>query len=123
MKATHKRNLELKAKGHGEYQELFETKQFFSAAKESKMLVCHFYRDATWRCKVVDKHLEILAKKHMPTRFTKLNIEKSPYLAEKLRILCLPTLSFIKDGKIEYSMIGFDDVGGTDDFETERLES
>jgi hypothetical protein len=131
MKADHKRKLELKAKGHGEYSELFETKQFFAAAKESKLLVCHFYRESTWRCKVVDKHLEILAKKHLPTRFVKMDITKNPYLAEKLNIIMLPTVSFIKDGKVLYSMIGFDDVGekteegnlsGYDEFETERIE-
>merc|ERR550514_2207705 len=111
MKADHKRKLELKAKGHGEFSEIFETKQFFTAAKESKLLVCHFYRESTWRCKVVDKHLEILAK--------------------KLNIIMLPTVSFIKDGKVLYSMIGFDDVGekteegnlsGYDEFETEKIE-
>jgi hypothetical protein len=131
MKADHKRKLELKAKGHGEYSELFETKQFFAAAKESKLLVCHFYRESTWRCKVVDKHLEILAKKHLPTRFVKMDITKNPYLAEKLNIIMLPTVSFIKDGKVLYSMIGFDDVGekteegnlsGYDEFETEKIE-
>ena len=134
MKANHKRNLELKAKGHGEYTELAgtdATKQFFTAAKESKLLVCHFYRESTWRCKVVDKHLEILAKKHLPTRFVKIDITKNPYLAEKLNIIMLPTVSFIKDGKVLYSMIGFDDVGekteegnlsGYDEFETEKIE-
>merc|ERR1712139_724853 len=91
-------------------------------AKDSKMVICHFYREATWRCKIIDKHLCDLAPAHMETRFVKLNIEKSPYLAEKLRIIMLPTLSFIKDGKIVYSMIGFDDVGGSDDFETSVLE-
>merc|ERR1719253_59729 len=122
MKAIHKRNMQLRVKGHGEYMEIFGEKEFFNMAKGSKLAVCHFYRDATWRCKVIDKHLEILAKKHMPTRFVKMDIEKSPYLAEKLRILCLPTVSFIKEGKILYSMIGFDDVGTEDDFETEALE-
>lgn len=80
---------------------------------------------------MVDKHLEILAKKHLPTRFVKIDITKNPYLAEKLNIIMLPTVSFIKDGKVLYSMIGFDDVGekteegnlsGYDEFETEKIE-
>jgi hypothetical protein len=131
MKANHRRTIELKAKGHGEHQEVFETKGFFTAAKESSMLVCHFYRESTWRCKIVDHHLNILAKKHLKTRFIKINIEKHPYLAEKLNIIMLPTVSFIKEGKVFYSMIGFDDVGekteeghlsGYDEFQTEKLE-
>jgi hypothetical protein len=131
MKANHKRCQELKALGHGEYQEIFETKQFFKTAKESKLLVCHFYRESTFRCKIVDMHLDILAKKHLKTRFVKIDITKNPYLAEKLNIIMLPTVSFIKDGKVLYSMIGFDDVGekteegnlsGYDEFETEKIE-
>lgn len=131
MKAKHRRTLELKAKGHGEYTEIFETKGFFTAAKESQLFVCHFYRDSTWRCKIVDHHLDILAKKHFGTRFAKINIEKNPYLAEKLNIIMLPTVSFIRDGKVFYSMIGFDDVGekteegnlsGYDEFHTDKLE-
>jgi hypothetical protein len=131
MKANHKRNLELKANGHGEYSELFDTKEFFKAAKASKMFICHFYRESTWRCRVVDMHLQNLANKHLQTRFVKIDITKNPYLAEKLNIIMLPTVSFIKDGKVLYSMIGFDDVGekteegnlsGYDEFETERFE-
>jgi len=131
MKANHRRTLELKAKGHGEYQELFDTKHFFSGAKESRLLICHFYRDTTWRCKIVDHHLDMLAKKHLGTRFVKINIEKHPYLAEKLNIIMLPTVSFIKEGQVMYSMIGFDDVGektdegnlsGYDEFHTDKLE-
>ncbi|KAG4963449.1 hypothetical protein JHK85_040901 [Glycine max] len=41
---------------------------------------------------VMDKHLNILAKQHIETRFVKLNAEKSPFLAEKLKIIVLPTL-------------------------------
>jgi hypothetical protein len=122
MKHTHVRNKELKMLGHGEYQEICGEKEFFSTAKKSTKVICHFYRPATWRCQVIDKHLSLLASRHMGTRMVKLNIEKSPYLAEKLRIIMLPTVSFIKDGKIVGSMIGFDEIGGEDDFETDVLE-
>jgi len=126
MKVTHKKNQEYRSKGHGEYNEIYGEpleREFFQSCKDSKLMVCHFYRPATERCKILDKHLPILARKHLPCKFVKLNIEKSPYLAEKLRIICLPCLSFIKDGKILYSMIGFDDVGGIDDFHTDALEA
>lgn len=112
----------LRAIGHGEYVDIADEKEFFDVAKKSKTVVCHFYRNSTWRCQIFDKHLTELARMHMETRFVKLNIEKSPYLAEKLRIVMLPTVMLIKDGKTEHSIIGFDELGGLDDFPTEDLE-
>jgi len=122
MKKRSQQLQELRGLGHGEYQELFEQQDFFSASKASKKLVVHFYRPSTWRCQIVDKHLQELARKHVTVRFVKINAEKAPYLTQKLRILMLPTIMLIKEGKTEHSIIGFDELGGDDDFDTEDLE-
>ena len=50
---------------------------------------------------VMDKHLAILAKQHIETRFVKINAEKSPFLTEKLKIIVLPTLTLIKNSKVD----------------------
>ena len=50
---------------------------------------------------VVDKHLGILAKQHIETRFIKIQAEKSPFLAEKLKIVVLPTIALIKNAKVD----------------------
>ncbi|KAG7010726.1 Thioredoxin domain-containing protein 9-like protein [Cucurbita argyrosperma subsp. argyrosperma] len=107
--------------GHGEYSEIPVEKDFFSIVKASDRVVCHFYRD-NWPCKVMDKHLGILAKQHIETRFVKINAEKSPFLAEKLKIVVLPTLALIKNAKVDDYVVGFDELGGTDEFSTEELE-
>lgn len=107
--------------GHGEYTEIPSEKDFFSAVKASDRVVCHFYRE-NWPCKVVDKQLSILAKQHMETRFVKINAEKSPFLAEKLKIVVLPTIALIKNAKVDDYVVGFDELGGKDDFSTEELE-
>ncbi|MED6196486.1 hypothetical protein PIB30_048018 [Stylosanthes scabra] len=107
--------------GHGEYTEIPSEKDFFSVVKASERVVCHFYRE-NWPCKVVDKHLSILAKQHIETRFVKINAEKSPFLAEKLKIMVLPTLALIKNAKVDDYVVGFDELGGTDEFSTEELE-
>ncbi|KAL6514189.1 hypothetical protein OROHE_019176 [Orobanche hederae] len=137
------------ALGHGEYSEIPSEKEFFSVVKASERVVCHFYRE-NWPCKaafmrltsqarafalrrapqalgahiamVVDKHLAILAKQHIETRFVKINAEKSQYLSEKLRIVVLPTLALVKNAKVEDYVVGFDELGGTDNFSTEELE-
>uniref|UniRef100_A0A8C1MZR6 Thioredoxin domain-containing protein 9 n=1 Tax=Cyprinus carpio TaxID=7962 RepID=A0A8C1MZR6_CYPCA len=100
------------SKGHGEYREI----------PNSKSVVCHFYRESTFRCKILDKHLAILAKKHLETKFIKLNVEKAPFLAERLKIKVLPTLALVKDGKTKDYIVGFTDLGNTDEFPTEMLE-
>ncbi|XP_021753440.1 thioredoxin domain-containing protein 9 homolog [Chenopodium quinoa] len=107
--------------GHGEYSEIPSEKDFFSIVKASDRVVCHFYRE-NWPCKVMDKHLSILAKQHIETRFVKIQAEKSPFLAEKLKIVVLPTLAIIKNAKVENYMVGFDELGGKDDFSTDELE-
>lgn len=119
-KMAEKRNRWIKL-GHGEYTEIQNEKEFFSIVKASERVVCHFYRE-NWPCKVMDKHLAILAKQHIETRFIKLNAEKSVYLSEKLRIVVLPTLALVKNAKVEDYVVGFDELGGTDDFSTEELE-
>ncbi|KAL5855395.1 hypothetical protein ACOSQ3_005237 [Xanthoceras sorbifolium] len=107
--------------GHGEYSEIPVEKEFFSVVKASDRVVCHFYRD-NWPCKVMDKHMGILAKRHIETRFVKIHAEKSPFLAEKLKILVLPTLALIKNAKVDDYVVGFDELGGTDEFSIEELE-
>eukprot|EP00292_Cryptomonas_paramecium_P033788 CAMPEP_0113704382 /NCGR_PEP_ID=MMETSP0038_2-20120614/26486_1 /TAXON_ID=2898 /ORGANISM="Cryptomonas paramecium" /LENGTH=127 /DNA_ID=CAMNT_0000629153 /DNA_START=114 /DNA_END=497 /DNA_ORIENTATION=+ /assembly_acc=CAM_ASM_000170 len=74
------------------------------------------------RCKIVDKHLETLAPRHIESRFVRLDAEKSPFLVQKLRIVVLPTIALVRKGKVQDYIVGFDDLGGEDDFPTEVLE-
>lgn len=122
LKKAQKQKQEWLSKGHGEYKEIPSEKDFFGEVKESKNVVCHFYKDSTFRCKIVDKHLAILSKKHIETKFIKLNVEKAPFLTERLRIKVIPTLALVKDGKTKDYIVGFSDLGNTDEFTTEMLE-
>ncbi|XP_073701639.1 thioredoxin domain-containing protein 9 [Garra rufa] len=122
LKKAQKQKQEWISKGHGEYREIPSEKDFFAEVKESKNVVCHFYKDSTFRCKLLDKHLGILARKHLETKFIKLNVEKAPFLTERLRIKVIPTLALVKDGKTKDYVVGFTDLGNTDEFPTEMLE-
>jgi len=108
--------------GHGQYQELKDEKEFFDEQKKSERFICHFYREATFRCKIVDKHMEILAKKHIESRFVKIDAERAMWLAQRLKIKVLPTIACILNSKTKDYIIGFDDLGGVDEFPTEMLE-
>ncbi|KAM4731764.1 thioredoxin domain-containing protein 9 [Anableps anableps] len=122
LKKAQKQKQEWLSKGHGEYREIASERDFFGEVKESKNVVCHFYRNSTFRCKILDKHLAILAKKHVETKFLKLNAEKAPFLTERLRIKVIPTLALLLDGKTKDYVVGFTDLGNTDEFSTEMLE-
>ncbi|XP_060522927.1 thioredoxin domain-containing protein 9 [Cylas formicarius] len=107
---------------HGKYEELSEEKSFFDVIKRSENIVLHFYRDSSERCRIVDKHLQILASKHIEARFTKLNAEKCPFLAERLKIKTIPTIVLIKNTVMVDKIIGFTQLGNRDDFTSDMLE-
>lgn len=122
MKQLAKQKSEWAAAGHGEYREIDDQKRFFEELKQSPRAAVHFYRPSTRRCEVVDKHFYALARRHVETKFVRVNAEKAPFLVEKLHIWMLPTIVLVKGGKTEHSIIGFDEFGGGDDFPTEAME-
>jgi len=114
---------EWKFKGHGRYQEIADQKTWFEESKSNERMVCHFYRGTTKWCEYVDKHLEILAKKHLETRFIKIDAEKCNFLVERLNIVVMPTIIMTKNGMTEDRIEGFDELGGTENFSTGLLEA
>lgn len=108
--------------GHGEYSELHDEKEFFKVLKKSENVVCLFYKDDSPRCKIVDHHLKILARKHIETKFCKLNVMQCPFLIARLRIKIIPTIALVVNGKSKDYIVGFTDLGNRDDFLTETLE-
>merc|ERR1719379_3232573 len=122
MKVTHSDKQKKLVAGHGSY-EMIEEKEFFDVAKKSNKVVVHFWRESTWRCEIMDKHLRQLAQKHWNTRFVKINAEKSPYLTERLHIWCLPSLVLCKDGKTDHTIVGFSEFASGDEVTTEELEA
>ncbi|CAF3174665.1 unnamed protein product [Rotaria socialis] len=122
LKQEHKKRQEWMANGHGEYEDLPSEKELFDTTKKSERIVCHFYRDSTMRCKIVDKHLDILARKHIEAKFVKLNVDRAPFITERLHIKTLPTIALLIDNIVKDKIIGFTDLGNHDDFSTEMLE-
>ena len=122
MKEAAAQREEWRAKGHGQYTEITEEKDFFDVCKKSHKVVCHFYRESTFRCKIVDKHLGLLAPKHLETKFVKLSVDRAPFLCDRLHIRILPTIAIVIEAKTKDYIKGFDDLGGHDEFSTEMLE-
>lgn len=122
LKEKENKRREWIANGHGSYDELPEEKKFFEVIKNSENVILHFYTNSNERSKIVDKHFKILAPKHVETLFTKLNAEKCPFLAEKLKIKAIPSIVCIHNGIMVDKLVGFTTLGNRDDFTTDDME-
>ncbi len=75
-------------------------------------------------CKVMDKHLRLLAPRALGARFLRLDARKAPFFVAKLKVRVLPTLVFFKDGVATGRQTGFEGLvnsAADQDFPTARL--
>jgi len=101
----------------GEYREVDE-EEFFNVVTKNKYTVCHFHHNDFNRCKIAEMHLRKIAYEHPESKFIQIDVQKSPFLVEKLLVVVLPTIAMFKDGVKIDEINGFDDFGGRDEFET-----
>lgn len=112
----------LKRQGHGEYREITEG-DFLAEVTRGDKVICHFYHREFYRCKIMDKHLKALAPIYLGTKFVKLDAENAPFFVTKLAIKMLPCVILFKKGIAVDRLVGFEDLGGKDDFSTRALEN
>lgn len=123
LKQMQERRNDWARKGHGQYMEITDPKEFFEDVKKSERIVVHFMRRSTPRCEVIERHLRTIAKEHFETRFMYVDVERIPSLPERFNVMMLPTLMLIEKGNTFHSIIGFDEFGGTDEFTTDTVVS
>lgn len=70
----------------------------------------------------MNSHLQDIARRHFTTKFVTLNAEKAPFLVQKFQVQELPTLVVFIDAKVKDRIVGFEDVGLSDNFPTHVLE-
>lgn len=121
LKKEAEKRQELIRKGHGEYREVTEG-DFLGEVTGTEKVVCHFYHQEFYRCKIMDKHLKSLAPQHTGTKFIKIDAENAPFFVAKLGIKTLPCVIFFRNGIASDRLVGFQDLGGKDDFSTKVLE-
>lgn len=121
LKEMERRREEWIRKGHGQYVEVTDPKNFFDIVQRSERVIVHFMRRATSRCSIIERHLKILAAEHFETMFCYIDCERIPALAEKFNVVMLPTLMLVENKNTFHSIIGFDEFGGHDDFTTETV--
>jgi len=121
MKAEAARLQEASKAGHGQYREVPEG-EFLKEVTTSELAVVHFFHQDFERCKIVDKHLGAVCRKYHSTKFIKVDAEKAPFFVTKLKIQVLPCIVMFKKGIAVDRIIGFEELGGVDDFSQLRLE-
>lgn len=109
-------------KQHGQYTEIMTEKEFLDVTTSEERCVVHFYHTDFRRCSIMHTHLETLAPRHFETKFAKMNVEKAKFFVEKLKIRVLPVVICFENGIVIDRIVGFDDIGNSDDFQTEVLE-
>ncbi|KAL3675602.1 hypothetical protein R1sor_025550 [Riccia sorocarpa] len=112
----------LARKGHGEYREITEA-DFLGEVTGTERVVCHFFHKEFVRCKIMDKHLRPLAVTYFDTKFLKVDAENCPFFVTKLGIKVLPCVILFKNGVACDRIVGFEELGGKDDFTRAALES
>ncbi|PKI72175.1 hypothetical protein CRG98_007444 [Punica granatum] len=122
LKKEAEKRQELKKHGHGEYREITEG-DFLGEVTQSEKVICHFYHREFYRCKIMDKHLKSLTPRHLNTKFIKLDAENAPFFVTKLGIKTLPCVVLFRNGIAVDRLVGFQDLGGKDDFATKTLEN
>jgi thioredoxin 1 len=69
--------------------------------KSDKPVIVDFYADWCMPCKIMAPVISQVEKEHIgEIVFGKLNIDENPMVALEYRVLSIPTLLFIKDGKV-----------------------
>ena len=119
-KAKKNSDQEMKILGHGEYTDINE-QEFLPTVTKTQLCVLHFYHKDFERCKIIDMHLAKIAREHLECRFIKIDAEKAPFFVTKLQVQVLPSVIMFDNGLAVDRIVGFEELGGEDDFNTLTL--
>ncbi|CDO71293.1 hypothetical protein BN946_scf184908.g50 [Trametes cinnabarina] len=108
--------------GHGQYREVTDEKEVIRLTANKPRCVVHFFHHKFKRCEIMDKHLARIAPKYFNTLFIKVFVENVPWLVEKLAIKVLPCVMTFLNGVSKDRIVGFEELGNTDQFDTATLE-
>jgi thioredoxin 1 len=65
-----------------------------------------FYADWCAPCRMLAPVIDDIAREVQDVKICKVNIDEEPELAQRFRIMSIPTLVVVKDGKIIHSALG-----------------
>jgi thiol-disulfide isomerase/thioredoxin len=125
LKKAQMKHAENMSKGHGDYR-LITQDEFLPECTGSDFVAVHFFHNDFEKCKIMDHHLQPIAKRHTTCKFLRINAEKTPFFVAKLQIQTLPTLIIFRNGKTVERLVGFEGLSDNprkpDEFRTSRLQ-
>ncbi|KAL9935436.1 hypothetical protein V8E36_005784 [Tilletia maclaganii] len=113
---------EMRETNHGKYTEFTDEKELLQTTVKERFVVAHFFSPDFERCKIMDRHLASIAPHHFRTLFVRANVHNVPFLVNKLKVKVLPCVILFVDGVAKDKVIGFEDLGNTDNFTSAMLE-
>lgn len=76
-------------------------KDNFNSVKNSeKPVLLDFYADWCGPCRMVSPIVEEIAKENPQYLIGKINVDSEPELAQQFKVVSIPTLAVMKDGKV-----------------------
>jgi len=74
--------------------------------KASELVVVDLYADWCGPCKMVGPVIEQLAQENADVKVGKVNVDHSPGIAQKYKVMTIPTILFFKNGEVADKVIG-----------------
>lgn len=74
--------------------------------QSEKIVLLDFWADWCGPCKSVSPIIDEIAKEHPEIKVGKVNVDEQPELANKFRVMSIPTLLVIKEGEVINQSVG-----------------
>lgn len=80
--------------------QIINKENFNTVASSEKPVLLDFYADWCGPCRMMSPVVEEIAAENPQYLIGKVNVDKEPELAQQFRVLSIPTLAVIKNGKV-----------------------